>query len=140
MKLKASSRQNAQSLGMPLVGMIDVVFLLLIYFLVMSAWQQPEKQLTAVIQSAAIQTEAVTDLEPSVIKMNSREGSVVFQYGTRNTKELFTLKEWIQKTQFKDNGIQVHVGPDIEFELVTQVISACRAIGFQKVIYVPITD
>ena len=70
---------------LPLIGMIDVFFLLLVYFIVSTTLAQPEDELAAALRQ---QTEnaSVSDLQPQSVEVKRADLDVVYVIGGRTVK------------------------------------------------------
>lgn len=129
---------RAVKLELSMTSMIDVVFLLLIFFLVTSTFIKPERQLPSALQPAQRSSaQVITDLEPAVITIARRGDRVLFRLGAIETGRLEELRFPLENFNNKDDGAFVTVGSDVPFEQVARAIGLCRASGFVKVAYVP---
>ncbi len=129
---------RAVKLELSMTSMIDVVFLLLIFFLVTSTFVKPEKQLRSALQPAQqSSSQTIADLEPAVVSIVRRGDQVVFRLGAIETSRLEELREPLENFVNKDDGAFVSVGSGVPFEEVARAIGLCRASGFVKVAYVP---
>ena len=84
--MKLSSRKQIASLAdLPMTSMIDVVFLLLIFFMVTTSWVKTERELDPGIrvQKSASQR-AARDLEPAVIDVLLRDTGPCYRIGGRD--------------------------------------------------------
>jgi len=119
-------------------GFIDIVFLLLIFFLLTSALVLPEKQVASNLavrdRDSASQR---SDLEPAVILIRRVPDGVVFQVGGFSTTTESELIEFLNEFINKGDGAYVRAGDEIPFKYVAQAVAACRTTGFEIVTYVP---
>ena len=139
--MKLRNRRNhgsASPVELSMTAMIDVVFLLLIFFLVTSKIAQPERQFTADIQSDMASGKLVsTDLQPALIEITRSGGETVFQLGAIRTSRLKSLKTPLVQFSHKSEGAFVKVGKGVPFEQVAQAIAMCKSAGFVSVSYLP---
>lgn len=121
-----------------MTSMIDIVFLLLIFFLATTAFIKSEKQLSAAIniesESAAAQA---VDLEPAVVGLASIDGVVIFRFGGLTTSNEAEVANALKQFRMKKGGAFIKAGSGIPFECVARMISLCKVAGFQQVTYVP---
>ena len=122
-----------------MTSMIDVVFLLLIFFLVTTTFVRPERQLSAAIKSSQ-QTSAQNQslLEPALVDVRKPGAQVVYQMGAVSTTDLKEIERMLKLHENKTDGAFVRVGDGVPFESAAQVIAACKVSGFESVAYVPL--
>ena len=140
MNFKARSRRRVSSLGsLPLTSMIDIVFLLLIYFLVTSSFTQPEKELASAL-SAEGSGASVTDLSPQVIDIVlGDDGAVAYHLGSRvilSRSELGSVLSALPK----EPGVAVRARADVPIGAIAGVMQIARDTGFSRRSYVPRTS
>jgi biopolymer transport protein ExbD len=138
MKLNSRHRQQHRRLELSMTSMIDVVFLLLIFFLVTTTFVRPERQLLSAIQSnerEAAKKESV--LEPAMVDVQKVGGDVVFRIGAIKTDSLAEVKRVMQGFENKSEGAWVRVADNVPFEYAAQAVGACRAAGFSAVAWLP---
>ena len=121
-----------------MTSMIDVVFLLLIFFLVTTTFIKPERQLTGNIRTenaaAGLQP---SDLDPAIVEIYQLGDRVLYQLGATRTSELKKLMEIMREFENKSDGAFVRVGGEVPFEHAAQVIGAFKSSGFADVSYLP---
>ena len=121
-----------------MTSMIDVVFLLLIFFLVTTTFVRPERQIVSAIQSNERQSaKKETHLEPALIDVEKLGADVVFKIGAITTNDIEEVKLILRGFDDKSEGAFVRVADDVPFEAAAQAIAACRASGFIAVAYLP---
>ena len=121
-----------------MTSMIDVVFLLLIFFLVTTTFIKPERQISSNIKvertEAGLQED---DLDPAVLDLFVTGDRVVFQLGARQTTKLDELRKTIENFENKSEGAFVRVGPGVAFDNAARAIGLFKASGFANVSYLP---
>ena len=139
--MKLSSRSFADSrkgLEISMTSMIDVVFLLLIFFLVTTTFIKPERQLNSNIQveqtDAGLQT---TEFEPAVVDIYSLGDQVFYKMGAVKTNELQRIEKIMASFGDKSAGGFVRIGAGVPFGHPAKVIGAFKANGFVQVSYLP---
>ncbi len=141
MRLNSRNRQRRSSLELSMTSMIDVVFLLLIFFLVTTTFVRPERQIVSSIQSnqrrAASKPSA---LEPAIVDVQKLGADVVYKIGAVTTDDLREVKKVLQAFENKADGAYVRVADDVPFESAAKAIGACRASGFPAVAWLPKAD
>ncbi len=132
------SRQGALELSM--TSMIDVVFLLLIFFLVTSAFVPPEQQLPAAIKySLGTDRQTQSDLEPAIIDVINSEAGVIYRLGGVQTADRQVITSSLKGSFDKSAGAFVRVGDEVPFDYPAQLMHECREMGFTTVTYIPLT-
>ncbi len=138
MRLTSRKPKSLGGIELSMTSMIDIVFLLLIFFLATTTFIKSEKQLASGIniesESAAAQA---VDLEPAVVTLASVDGVVTYHFGVLKTTEEAEIVKALQQFRLKTGGAFIKVGVGIPFEFVARLISLCKIVGFQQVTYVP---
>ena len=122
-----------------MTSMIDVVFLLLIFFLVTTTFVKAERQLRPAIQVQEQKEESSSQgfLEPAVVKVQRVNGRDLFKVGGRELTNYDELLELLRAFENKDDGSFVIVQDGASFDFTAKAIQACRQAGFSTVSYVP---
>ena len=139
MKLSNRSRQDRQSnIQLSMTSMIDVVFLLLIFFLVTTTFVRPEKQLLSSIKvQEKNASDATSDLEPAIVEVLGPQERVRYRLGAVITNDLNEIEQILKTFENKMDGAFVKVDDEVPFDHVAQVIAACKRSGFFVVSYLP---
>lgn len=121
---------------LPLTSMIDVVFLLLVYFLVTSNFAQPERDI-----SSAVQTEGggvqVSELQPQVIDIRKGSGGgVEFVIGSHSVGSKEALASVLSSLP-KEPGVAIRAARDVPISAVAAAMQASQDAGFVRRSYVP---
>jgi len=133
---RTKGSRRATHLGvLPLTSMIDVVFLLLIYFLVTSNFTQPEHEL-----SSAVQTEGggvrVSDLQPQIVEILRDGSQIVFRIGSHQAGDQAGLTRVLGSLP-KEPGIAIRAARDVPISAVAAAMQASQDAGFDRRSYVP---
>ena len=138
MKLNSRHRQQFRRLELSMTSMIDVVFLLLIFFLVTTTFVRPERQLLSAIQSNEREVaKSEKLLEPALVDVQKVGEQVVFRIGAISTDDIGDIKKVLKGFENKSEGAWVRVADNVPFEYAAEAIGACRASGFSSVAYLP---
>lgn len=138
MRIPAQRRTNDAG-GM--TSMIDIVFLLLIFFVVGAAGVVPEKLLPAELPpQGALAGETVQPVPSDRIDIwlrverNDQGQTVVDMNGTRYT-DLTFLKSQLRTLAELDpeNPLVLDTAPDVPLGDVVDLFDTCRSAGFQKI-------
>ena len=115
--------------------LIDVVFLLLIYFMVTSSMTPSESRLSSALQ-AENKTGRAADLQPQVVLVDVIDGAAVFIMGERLMRTKRELTQLLVQLP-KESGVFVKVEDRAPVWATAAALQACKDAGFAKVTYVP---
>lgn len=133
--MKLNRRWRAQPLQLATAGMIDIVFLLLIFFLVNSSFQPTERQ----VESALTDPQAATAdsvEEPMIVEVQVAAG-VFYRVGGREFLQRDELYRWLQQWPAKSQSIIVKAPANCPIEVPIRLLNDCRRAGFERVAYLP---
>lgn len=120
-----------------LASMIDVVFLLLIFFLFSSIISPSESQLTPNIQTQSVDSASRSnDFSPQVVAVVIADGQPVYRIGSRIIKQRSELLTLLRDLPH-ELGVFVRVDDAVPVGFAVGAIQTCRDAGFEKVTYVP---
>lgn len=117
-------------------SMIDVTFLLLIYFIVSTVLSKPEDQLNPALlvsQGSAVEESL---LEPQILLVQQENLRSVYKLGS----QVFTSREQLAQVLLnlpKEPGIIVKTDNSVSVGFAMAAIQESRVAGFDKVTYVP---
>ena len=120
-----------------MTSMIDVVFLLLIFFLVTTTFVQSERQLSSNIKIKEKGAAEARDLEPAIVELLMKDGRVQYRLGAVQTPDLAKIADLLKEFDGKENGAFVKVDDEVPFGYSAKVIGLCRAANFPTVSYLP---
>ena len=115
--------------------MIDVVFLLLIFFLVTANFAKEEHKLPATLQTEGGGVRS-SELQPQIIQIRMQGMSPIFVIGEVIVPDKQSL-ESLLKNLPKDPGVAIKSDPDVPISAIAAALQAARNAGFQKRTYVP---
>ncbi len=122
-----------------MTSMIDVVFLLLIFFMTTMAYRLTERELPSAIRMKSRSAAAAqSDLEPAIVEIVRSDGGFAYQLGTRRIPSRRELEDLLRLFKNKSDGAFVRVGDEAPFGMAAGAIQACKSAGFSLVTYVPI--
>lgn len=137
MNLKPTGRL-ARS-GVPrleLTAMIDIIFLLLIYFILSTTYEPPESQLSPALQVQREGAGRAAELTPQIVDVAMIDRTPGFRLGSqviRDKRELTGILRQLPKTQ----GLIVRGADDVQTSWAAAALQSARDAGFVKVTYVP---
>ena len=121
--------------AVPMTSMIDVVFLLLIFFMVTATFAAPEDRLAAGLQAEGkgAQTE---DLQPQIVDVRPVGAAAAFVIGSHSVRtraELARVLRGLPRAQ----GVVIRGHPGVNVASIAAAMQAALDAGFQKRSYVP---
>ncbi len=120
-----------------LASMIDVTFLLLLYFLVTTVLARPEDRLSSSLQTRSESAAGPTsDFQPQVVDVLLLDGRPAFRIGQQVLRDKASLTSVLRPLP-KSAGLFVHVFDDALVGAVAAALQAGKDAGFEQVTYVP---
>jgi biopolymer transport protein ExbD len=117
---------------LPLTSMIDVFFLLLVYFLTSATITPPEEELAATL-SAESESDAAANLEPQIVRVLGPGG--LFAVASQTLASQDQLLDLLRRLP-KEPGVFVEAEDNAPVWAVAAALQACRDAGFQRLTYV----
>jgi biopolymer transport protein ExbD len=142
MSLKLSRHKpQATKLELSMTSMIDVVFLLLTFFMVTSSFIQTERNLDPSIRvERPSPREVLSDLQPAIVDIVRDDAGFRYQLGMRRFDSVEDLLEVLRLFDNKRDGAFVRVADDVPFGMAAAAIQACKEAHFVPVSYLPISE
>ncbi len=121
--------------------MIDVIFLLLIFFVCTASFQPPEEilptrlSMPGAVESAVEIDPELLDLDEIVVKVLWREGQAHWQINGRDYDSLDAVGEVLTAAARLQSDLPVilDIEPTVPMEDVIDLYDICRAIGLEQV-------
>lgn len=121
-----------------MTSMIDVVFLLLVFFMTTSTFVKPEREQNPAVEvKKKSASQSQSDLEPTIVDVTERTGRFVYLIGENELTQYDELVDLLSKFENKNDGAFVRVGDEPPFEMAARAIQACKSAGYIGVTYVP---
>ena len=137
MKLQRRQSRRQRTVTLNLASMIDVTFLLLLYFLVTTVLASPEDRLSPSLQTRSEAASGPTsDFQPQIVDVLLVDGKPSFRLGARVFTDKASLTAALRPLP-KTAGLFVHVFDDAPVGAVAAAFQAGRDAGFEQVTYVP---
>lgn len=127
-------------IGFQIAPMVDVVFVLMLFFMACAGSQVNEKELNISLPSGARSTSANNTKVPIVIDI-SAEGQVSMNndvFGAPNDRSLQRLREWLKATieQFGDDDpVIIRPQSDTRHERIIDVLNAAAYAGVKNLTF-----
>ena len=127
-------------IGFQIAPMVDVVFVLMLFFMAMAGAQVKEKELNIALPSGAPPKAGQVPKTPIVIEI-SGEGQVTMNnevYAAPTDKGLQRLREWLKATieQFGgEDPVIIRPQPDTKHERIVEVLNAASFAGVKNLTF-----
>lgn len=131
-----SRAEREPEFRLPITSMIDVVFLLLIYFIITNTFTAPESRLSAALQAERQGPGRQADFAPQVVHVEMIDGQPGYRVGERVTRKQADLRDVVSQLR-RESGVFVRVRSDVPVWAAATALQACRDAGFTRVSYVP---
>ncbi len=120
---------------LPMTSMIDVVFLLLIFFMVTSNFASPEDRLAAGLQAEG-RGARTQDLQPQVVEVRRVGAEAGFVIGSNVARSRADLTRVLRSLP-REQGVIIKVWGDVPVAAAAAAMQAAADAGFSKRTYVP---
>ncbi|PHQ82502.1 MAG: hypothetical protein COB69_01810 [Phycisphaera sp.] len=134
MKFGRQTEGERKPVRLPLVGMIDVFFLLLVYFIVSTTLAMPEDELSAALRQESKEASA-SDLQPQLVHVIPGDSSPIFIVGNQRLTTQEQLTELLSKLP-KEAGVFLSVDDAAPVWAAAAALQACHDAGYEKLTYV----
>ncbi len=126
MRLTSRKAQHEKKISLSMTSMIDVVFLLLIFFMTTASFVKTERDLDSAIKVNKNSSASASDLEPAIVEIVSGGSGYVFRVGAREMTTLESLTDVLRGFPNKLDGAFVRVDDGAPFEMAATAIQACK--------------
>ena len=131
------SRRRLERITLNLTSMIDVTFLLLIYFMVTTILARPEDRLSPTLQTERETVDAgMSDFQPQIVEVLAVDGAPAYRVGTRVLRTRAELREVLGGLP-KTVGVFIKVFDEVSVGFAVVAVQTARDAGFEQVTYVP---
>jgi biopolymer transport protein ExbD len=135
-RLTRRSSWRRETIVLNLASMIDVTFLLLLYFLVTTVLAQPEDRLSPSLRAdAEAEAGPDADFQPQVVEVRLVEGAAAFRLGAQVFRDRQALTTALEPLH-KPSGLFVKVFDEVPVAAAAAAIQAGRDAGFERLTYV----
>jgi biopolymer transport protein ExbD len=139
--MAGSLRSDDGDLGFQIAPMVDVVFVLMLFFMACAGWQVVERRLTIRLPSSRPAVPHSTE-DLSIVIEISAEGQIVANnqtFGTPEDHRLSSFRDWLKATQAFGGEDPVIIRPNAatRHERIIDVLNACQAAGISKISFAP---
>ncbi len=138
MKLSSRKVDRESRLTLSMTSMIDVVFLLLIFFMTTAAFVTTERELESNLKIDSKARQSNVDLEPAVVECVLGTGGAVYRLGGREFQSADQLAEVLRQFPNKTDGAFVKVSDDVPYGMAATAVQVCKDAKFVSVSYIPL--
>jgi biopolymer transport protein ExbD len=126
-----SRPEQPQRRAMPLTALIDVMFILIIFFVVTTSFRQEERQID--VNLVAAESGVITEPSRTELVINVKEdGAIMLGYRQLQPAELLaTLRDLV--SAYPGERVIVRGDKNASYERVLAVVDAARAAGVRSV-------
>ncbi len=139
MKLSNRRLQRHRKIQLSMTSMIDVVFLLLIFFLTTASFVPTERDLESAMRVQSTSASA-SDLQPAVVDVVPGRSGFVYRLGQRELDDPEQLIDLLVRFDNKAQGAFVRVSDRAPFRMAAAAVQACKTAGFASVSYIPLGE
>jgi len=129
-------RRKINKAAVNMSSMIDVTFLLLVYFLVTTVLTPPEDELSPALQTEEGASSEQYELDPQIIQVSSEGDVQIYKVGNRLVPDRHSLGELLAQLPHEP-GLIVKVDGSTDVAFAIAAIQEARDAGFERVTYVP---
>ncbi|MEX1041425.1 MAG: biopolymer transporter ExbD [Pirellulaceae bacterium] len=138
MKLSSRKTRHKKQITLEMTSMIDVVFLLLIFFIVTASFTQTERDLEAATTAKESTAQASeTDLEPAIVEIVPGGGGFVYKIGSNELATADELEAILRRFPNRNDGAFVRAHDSAPYFMAAAAIQAAKSAGFPVVTYDP---
>ncbi len=140
--LPASFRKRRRPVVLPLTPLIDVTFLLLLYFLLTSTFYEPEQQLAAALPRPGGEMSVLLPVHVTLAPTGAANEGVSYRVGEGEpTAELSSVRAALaahaKVAADPELPVIIHTGRDVRWKYVIEIFNTASAAGFQAVTFAP---
>lgn len=121
--------------ALQLTSMIDVIFLLLIYFILSSTYTPPESMLAPALQ-AEKGSSGLNALSPQEVEVTVINSEPIYRVGSRTLRSRAELTALLRALP-KQEGVIIRASGSAKALWAARALQAARDAGFSKVTYAP---
>jgi biopolymer transport protein ExbD len=131
--MKFRTRQAPQVMGFQIAPMVDILLVLLCFFIITWSWASKENELDVKVPSAQNAKESNPVVNQTVINVK-KDGSVVWNKKPIAYKELGVKLKELSKL-FPDYAIIVRGDENVPYRFITAVLDTCREANIWNVAF-----
>ncbi len=134
---KRRSGAGRREATLNLASLIDVTFLLLLFFLVTTVIAKPEDRLSPGLQAQTEESGPAADFQPQIVDVLLVGGAPGYRLGGEVLHDQAGLTRALEGL-YRPAGLFVRVAGDVPVGFAAGALQAGRDAGFEQVTYVPV--
>jgi len=128
--IRANDPNESTGVSIELTPIIDMVFLLLIFFLVATTFQQTEREMQIALPAASSAGPISASLRELIINVDA-DGRIIVSGATMTGEELTSLVEDAVANN-PDQKVTVRGDRDTSYANIVRVLDICKGAGIQE--------
>lgn len=134
--------KRRRPIALPLTALIDVTFLLLLYFLLTSTFHEPEQQMMAAVPRAGGRPSILMPIHVTLMATGPANEGVSYQVNEGEpTAELSTVRaalvEGARIAADPELPVIIHADCDVRWQYVAEIFNTASAAGFNAITFAP---
>lgn len=121
--------------GFPLAPLIDIVFMLLIFFVATYSLQQQERELNVELPLASEQPMLKAEPEELIINI-TEDGKIIVEYKEWKLEELKEMLKNLTRVYSKPPAVIIRADRDVKYSRTIDVLDACATAGIHTISFV----
>jgi len=134
--VKTRQRRSINRTVLNMSSMIDVTFLLLVYFIITTVLTPPEDELTPALQVEQGTQSNAQDYEPQIVEVRTFNAQQVYQIGDQILQSRAELALIFRQLPHEP-GVIIRVEDTVTVGFAIAAVQEARSAGFERVTYVP---
>jgi len=140
MRLSSKKQSRETNIELSMTSMIDVVFLLLIFFIITASFTKTEREVDTAVEVASESAASTADFIPIRVDVVNEGGQYLFRVGERrftwDQHQAGELKRLLDVQPNKVDGAHVRVAGAAPWKWAAAAIQACKSANINAVSYV----
>ena len=138
MKLSSQVGKRTTEVELSMTSMIDVVFLLLIFFMVTTSFRQTERELDPAVKSQQLAGQSSeNNFEPIIVEVVVAGAATVYRVGSATYETETELRTILRQFGNKSDGAYVKAADNASYGAAARALQACKSAGFAAVSFIP---
>lgn len=134
-----------QNMSLPLTPLIDVTFMLLLYFLLTSTFKQPEQQMMAPLPAPGGKQSVLMPIHITLRPTGSMDTGVQYQIGEDEaTGDLSDVRATLDARARAISDLEVpvviHADEEVRWNYVVEAFNAASTAGFEAITFAPVGE
>ncbi|MEZ6090114.1 MAG: biopolymer transporter ExbD [Pirellulaceae bacterium] len=138
MRLSSQAGKRTTEIELSMTSMIDVVFLLLIFFMVTTSFRKTERELDPAVKSQQSSGQSSeNNFEPVIVEVLVAGSATVYRIGSATYETDGELRNILRQFSNKADGAYVKAADNASYGAAARALQACKSAGFPAVSFIP---